>query len=110
MHLYHTYLGSQPLNPDLKELMHLRVSDWYRLGLALKLDSYDLDIIEENYQRNRRKQTCKMFDLWLRKQADASYEQLIKALWEVGDQRVANSLCKKYGEYGICGFTATVVV
>ena len=80
--------------------MHLQVSDWYRLGLALNLDSYDLGIIEENY-RDRRKQTWKMFDLWLTQQADASYEQLIKALHEVGDERVANSLCKKYGEYDI---------
>ena len=80
--------------------MHLQVSDWYRLGLALNLDSYDLGIIEENY-RDRRRQTWKMFDLWLTQQADASYEQLIEALHEVGDERVANSLCKKYGEYDI---------
>ena len=42
-----------------------------------------------------------MFKLWLRRQPDASYEQLIKALHEVGDETVANSLRKKDGKYYI---------
>ena len=79
--------------------MNLQVSDWYRLGLALKLDSYELDIIEKDFQKDTRKQTCKMFELWLRTQPNASYEQLIKALHEVGDEKLANSLCKKCGKY-----------
>ena len=81
--------------------MHLQVSDWYRLGLALTLSSYDLDMIEKDFRGDTRKQTCKMFDLWLKTQPDASYEQLIKALRKVGDETLANSLCKKYGKYGI---------
>ena len=81
--------------------MHLQVSDWYRLGLALTLLSYDLDIIEKDFRGDTRKQTCKMFDLWLKTQPDASYEQLIKALRKVGDETLANSLCNKYGKCGI---------
>ena len=88
-------LGSQPPKPELKDLIHLRVSDWYRLGLALKLNSYDLDIIEKDFQGDTRKQTCKMFELWLRTQPDALYEQLIKALHEAGDETVAKFLCSK---------------
>ena len=38
-----------------------------------------------------------MFQLWLEAQPDASYDQLIKALHEVGCERVANSLCNKHG-------------
>ena len=79
--------------------MNLRVSDWNRLGLALKLDSYELNIIEQDFQGNTRKQTLKMFELWVKTQPDASYEQLIKALHEVGDQTAASSLCMKYGKY-----------
>ena len=79
--------------------MHLRVSDWNRLGLALKLDSYELNIIEQDFHGNTRKQTLKMFELWLKTQPDASYEQLIKALHEVGDGTVASSLSIKYGKY-----------
>ena len=78
--------------------MHLQVSDWYRLGLALTLSSHDLDIIEKDHRGDTRKQTCKMFDHWLRTQPDASYEQLIKALRDVGEETVATSL---YGKFDI---------
>ena len=79
--------------------MHLQVSDWKRLGLALKLNSYDLNIIEKDNKGDTREQTLKMFDLWLKAQPDASYEQLIKALHEVGDETVASSVYMKYGKY-----------
>ena len=36
-------LGSQLPNPKVNDLMLLQVNDWYSLGLALKLYSYDLD-------------------------------------------------------------------
>ena len=78
--------------------MHLQVSDWNRLGLALNLNSYDLDIIEKDHRGDARQQTLKMFQLWLKTQPDASYEQLIKSLCEVGDKAVASSLCQKYGK------------
>ena len=81
--------------------MHLQVGDWYRLGLALKLNSYDLDIIKKDHPGDTESQMCKMFQLWLRTQPDASYDQLIKSLCKVGDERVANSLRNKYGKYVI---------
>ena len=86
-------------NPELKDLMHLQVSDWKRLGLALKLNSFNLNIIEKDNKGDTREQTLKMFELWLKTQPDASYEQLIKALHEVGDETVASSLYMKYGKY-----------
>ena len=88
-----------PPKPDLKDLIHLQVSDWNRLGLALKLDPYGLNIIEQDFRGDTRKQTLKMFEFWLKTQPDASYEQLIKALREVGDETVASSLYMKYGKY-----------
>ena len=94
-------LGSQLPNPELKDLMHLQVSNWHRLGLALGLKSYKLDIIKRNHQGDTESQTCNMFEVWLKTQPDASYEQLIKALCEVGNETVAHSLYKKYGKYGI---------
>ena len=82
--------------------MDLQVSDWYRLGLALRLNSYDLNIIKKDHPGDTKLQICKMFELWLRTQPDASYEQLIKALRTVGDETVAAWLCKKDGKYDIC--------
>ena len=85
--------------PELKDLMHLQVSDWNRLGLALKLDSHDLGIIEKDHRGDTKTQTLKMFEQWLKTQPDASYEQLIKSLCEVGDKTVASFLCNKYGKF-----------
>ena len=99
-------LGLQLAKPELKDLMHLQVSDWNRLGLALKLDSYDLDIIKKDHPNNTKSQTYEMFDHWLKIQPDASYEQLIKALHEIGHETVAISLCKKYGKYD--NFTVSI--
>ena len=92
---------------ELKDLMHLQVSNWNRLGLALNLDSYDLGIIEKDHRGDTKTQTLKMFEHWLKTQPDASYEQLIQSLCEVGDKAVASSLCKKYGKYNIISSHAT---
>ena len=97
----HSHLGPPPPAPELKDLMHLRVSDWNRLGLELELDFYDLDIIEKDNHGDRKRQALKMFQLWLNSKPDASYEQLIKALREVGDEAVASSLCTKYGKFDV---------
>ena len=99
-------LGSQFPKPELNDLMHLQVSDWYRLGLELQFKSYDLYIIKKDHPNNTKSQTCEMFKIWLRTQPDASYEQLIKALREVGDETVAISLCKEYGKYA--NFTVSI--
>ena len=81
--------------------MHLQVSDWNRLGLALRLNPYDLNIIEKDNRGDTKAQTLKMFEVWLNSKPDASYEQLIKALHEVGEETVASSLCTKYGKIDI---------
>ena len=90
--------GMLPPRPESKDLINLQIHDWNRLGLALKLDPYELYIIEKDYQGDTRKQTLKMFEHWLKTQPNGSYEQLIKALHEVGDERVASSLCMEYGK------------
>jgi len=93
----YTCTGPPPTAPVLRDLMHLQVNDWYRLGLALNLDSYDLDIIRKDYHGNTKAQTLQMFQLWLTRQPQASYKQLIQALHEVGDERVVTFLCGNYG-------------
>ena len=83
--------------------MNLQISDWKRLGQELKLKFYDLDKIEKDHQGNTKELILQMFQLWLKKkqQPDASYEQLIKALHEVGDETVSSFLSKKYCKYQI---------
>ena len=79
--------------------MHLKVGDWYRLGLSLNIKPYELGIINKDCMADTNGQTCKMLELWLRTQPQASYQQLIQALHEVGDGTVADSLCKECGKY-----------
>ena len=98
-HMFHLNSGSPPPAPASKDLMHLQVREWYRLGLALDLDEYDLDIIKKDYQGDARAQALTMFQLWLTRQPQASYEQLVKALHKVGDERMVSVLCKKYGKH-----------
>ena len=98
MHHVISHSGLLAPKPELNNLMYLQVSDWKRLGLALKLNFYDLNIIEKDNRGDTREQTLKMFELWLKAQPDASYEQLIKALREVGDETVASFVCKKYSK------------
>ena len=101
-HMFHLNSGSPSPAPVSKDLMHLQVREWYRLGLALNLDEYDLDIIRKDYQGDTKSQALAMFQLWLTWQPQASYEQLVKALHEVGDKRMVSVLCKKYGKYHTC--------
>ena len=79
--------------------MHLQVIDWYTLGVELGVNSYDLDIIKKDHPGDTKSQTCEMFKLWLSTQPDASYEQVIKALHKIGHEKLANSLCNKYGKF-----------
>ena len=99
-------LGSQLPKPEVKDLMHLQVIDWYTLGQELELTSYELRIIKRNHPGDTKSQTCEMFELWLRTQPDASYEQLIKALHKIGHETVAISLCNKCGKYD--NFTVSI--
>ena len=101
-------LGLLPPKPELKDLMNLQISDWNRLGLALKLNPHDLNIIEKDDHGNTRKQTLKMFELWLRTQPNVSYEQLINALREIGDETVASSLSMENGKHIASGHALSI--
>ena len=75
--------------PSLKYLTKyersLLDSKWHELGIEL-LDSNDvgeLDTIKTMHQSDRNK-CIEMFDLWLKKQPTASWNQLIEALRQPG--------------------------
>ena len=84
--------------PTLKDLVKVRVKNWYNLGLQLDIEDDDLDTIESN--RPRDQEGCKrdMFKAWLRNCPQASYWQLVQAMVESGDVSEADCLCRKYGE------------
>ena len=85
--------------PVLKELVTLQISDWYDLGLQLDIPENDLDIIKKDNPLDFRGARRTMFQTWLRRCTEANYQKLINALCIVGDEKVAASLCGKYGKH-----------
>ena len=82
------FVGHQ--KPTLKLLnRHVRGSvgtKWHDLGVEL-LDASDVDelnTIEAQYQTDLNRCCTKMFHLWLNKQPNASWKQLIEALRQPG--------------------------
>ena len=59
---------------------------WHYLGIELlgSSDIGELNTIEVEYPSDLNKCCIKMFDLWLRKQPTASWNQLIEALRQPG--------------------------
>lgn len=84
--------------PTLKELVKVKVTNWYNLGLQLDIDDDELQAIGCNNPQDQ--DSCKrgMFRKWLKKSPQASYTQLIRALVDIGDVNEADILCKKHGE------------
>ena len=71
--------------PTLKQLNKLKKSisfKWHDLGIELlePEDIRTLDEIQSNYPRDASTCCTKMFQLWLDKQPEASWEWLIEAL------------------------------
>jgi len=82
----------------LKELVKVKVTNWYNLGLQLDIDDDELQAIGCNNPQDQ--DGCKrgMFRKWLKKSPQASYTQLIRALVDIGDVNEADILCKKHSE------------
>ena len=89
--------GAVP-EPVLKELVTVKVNDWYNLGLQLDIDDDDLQTIKRDNPRDENGCKRDMFRTWLRICPQASYRQLVQALVALGDVSEADRLCKKHGE------------
>ena len=72
-------------------------TDWYMLGVYLKMPRGILDDIEKRLSTNGVKR-CKMemFDLWTRKTPGASWEQIKVALEKCGEQTLAEQVYKRH--------------
>ena len=71
---------------------------WYDLGLQLGVDDEELKVIQKNNPGDLRACQREMFSAWLRTGSSPSYQQLVKALRAVGENREANRLCREYGK------------
>ena len=95
-----TSLGipTSPMKPQLKDLVLVRTTKWYNLGLQLGIEDTELDVIEENNPKDIDACKRKMFKIWLRITPSPSYQQLVEALHTLGEITEADCLRKKYGK------------
>lgn len=59
----------------------------------------EIETIKKNNPRDRKTCQREMFKEWLRKNPNASYQQLVDALCAVEENSVADKICKKYGRW-----------
>lgn len=86
-------LTEQPTLYELLEQVDVGI-DWYLLGIQLKLDHRRLDAINVQHCDISMK-LCKMYELWLETNPNATRRQLIEALRRKG----INDIAKSYEKY-----------
>ena len=74
-----------------------RLSDWYTMGVFLKMPTKDLDDIEKRFSTAHGVTRCKiaLFTLWLQRNPNASWDQIVQAL-EKCDQIAMADHIRKY--------------
>ena len=71
------------------------VIDWFSLGLNLGLQKHELTKIERDYQGNDRRRV-EMLDLWLHRTPNVTWEDVVTALQQMGENTVAEIIREKY--------------
>ena len=71
------------------------VTDWHQLGICLGLQTDELKQIELDYQGNERRKK-EMLDLWLRRKPDAGWRDVVSALQQNEENRVAERIRQNY--------------
>jgi hypothetical protein len=89
-------LSTKPKRRDINKYSQLD-EKWYTFGTELEIDEEDLDVIEEKHSEPH-KRLIKMFGVWLEKGENPTYRKLLKALVEIDNRDVAESLCTRIGK------------
>lgn len=82
--------------PELKDLVLIKLLDWQSVGLQLEVEDYELQKIKCDYPLSLDNQKREMFRAWLRTCLSPNYHDLIEALEAVGERKAANELRNKY--------------
>ena len=85
------------LEPTLKDLIVIKVTNWYDLGLQLDIEDENLDVIKANNPRDTSSCKREMFRLWL-KMVEPCYQKLADALVAIGEENQASQLRQKHSK------------
>ena len=83
-------LNAEKLSPKLTAVVN-----WYQLGLNLGLLKHDLDKIQQKYHQENDRQRLEMLDLWLRRTPNAAMGDVVSALKQMGENRIAENIRPK---------------
>ena len=73
------------------------VTDWYQLGVYLGLQTHKLDKIQQDHaHQGNDRQMLVMLGLWLRRTQNATWDNVVSALEQMGVNRVADSIRQKH--------------
>ena len=84
--------------PKMSELatVPIQPAQWYTLGLQLGLEEDVLNKIEVDHSRKHAKCKRAMFRKWLESTPSASWNDLIKALVQIGEEETAEKVRKEF--------------
>ena len=73
------------------------ITNWYQLGLYLNLQTHDLSKIQQDHAHHGNdRQMLEMLSLWLRRTPNATWEDVVNALQQMGENRVAENIRQKH--------------
>ena len=88
------------LDEELKD-----VCDWYGLGIHLDIPTPELDSIRYEPRLCRiQDRKREMFSVWMKELSEPSWSHVVKALKEIGQERLAHKISLKYGKRKYCTF------
>ena len=84
--------------PTLDELMdHVKTTNWFRLGMKLGVETFDLEVIERNKQLDVEGALQAMLRKWLQSSTkDPTWEAVVDALRAINEEELARKLEKKF--------------
>ena len=73
------------------------VINWFSLGINLGLPKHELSKIQQSYaHQGNDQQRLEMLYLWLQRTPNATWEDVMRALQQMGENRVAENIREKY--------------
>ena len=84
--------------PKISELatVPIQPAQWYTLGLTLGLEEEVLNKIEQEQSHKQLKCKRAMFRKWLESNPSASWNDLIKALVQIGEENIAKKVKEEF--------------
>ena len=68
-----------------------------KLGRQLGVEESDLDIVKKNHPTDHAQQLEDVLSLYMKQSVKPSWKEVATALWNIGENRIAQTITDKYG-------------